>query len=70
MADQINISLNDTASKNLKQIAEDLNIPQTEVLRRGLEIMKLYSDASRQGPQPELLLKTGDTVQPVVVVNK
>ncbi len=69
MARSVNISLSETATKDLEEISKQLKIDKTEVLRRGLEIMKVYSDASRsQDTKPELLLRKGDTAQQLVVV--
>lgn len=71
MARSVNISLSETATKDLEEISKQLKIDKTEVLRRGLEIMKVYSDASRGGTEdtkPELLLRKGDTAQQLVVV--
>jgi energy-converting hydrogenase A subunit M len=69
MARSVNISLSEAATKDLEEISKQLNIDKTEVLRRGLEIMKVYSDASRTEEQkPELLLRKGDTAQQLVVV--
>jgi hypothetical protein len=69
MARSVNISLNENATKDLEEISKQLNIDKTEVLRRGLEIMKVYSDASRtEDTKPELFLRKGDTAQQLVVV--
>ncbi|MCC5614707.1 hypothetical protein LC605_06380 [Nostoc sp. CHAB 5836] len=69
MARSVNISLSENATKDLEEISKQLNIDKTEVLRRGLEIMKIYSDASRtEDKKPQLLLRKGDTAQQLVVV--
>ncbi|MDZ8186645.1 MAG: hypothetical protein RMX96_17575 [Nostoc sp. ChiSLP02] len=68
MARSVNISLSETATKDLEEISKQLNIDKSEVLRRGLEIMKVYSDASRtEETKPELLLRKGNTAQKLVV---
>jgi hypothetical protein len=68
MARSVNISLSENATKDLEEIAKQLKIDKTEVLRRGLEIMKVYYDASRTQDKPQLLLRKGDTAQQLVVV--
>ncbi|MCC5622873.1 hypothetical protein [Nostoc sp. CHAB 5715] len=68
MARSVNISLSENATKDLEEISKQLNIDKTEVLRRGIEIMKLYSDASRtEDTKPELLLRKGNTAQQLLV---
>ncbi len=45
MRRKVKANLNDIASEELRRIAQDLQIPEGEVLRRGLAIMRYYSQA-------------------------
>ena len=56
MKSSVQVNLNDKASGELKQISRSLNIPESEVLRRGMAIMKVYADAVKSGNNAKLIL--------------
>lgn len=64
----VKVNLNESASVELRAIAEELGIPETEVLRKGLLLMRLYTDLKRDKENPgSLLLKDEDGVRELVI---
>ncbi|MEM9544144.1 MAG: hypothetical protein AAGA60_32245 [Cyanobacteria bacterium P01_E01_bin.42] len=55
---------NSEASKELKKIAKQLNITESEVLENALAVMKAYADANEEDPSAQLAVKQGNTLQP------
>lgn len=66
MSRPIKVTLNSIASLQLKQTAQELQIPEGEVLRKALAIMRCYSQAQKQDPVASLMLRSGDTVRELV----
>ncbi len=56
MKSSVKVNLNDKASGELKQIARSLNIPESEVLRRGMAIMRVYAKAVKSSNNAKLIL--------------
>ncbi len=68
MGRPVKVNLNDRASEELKKIAQELQIPESEVLRRGLAIMRYYSQAHKDDQNARLVLQNGDTVKELIIV--
>ncbi len=66
MGRPVKVNLNDQASEELKKIAQELQIPESEVLRKGLAIMQCYSQARKEDSEASLMLRSGDTVRELV----
>jgi hypothetical protein len=62
------VNLNSQASDELKKTAEILGISETEVLRRGLSIMRHYSEAREKDCHNHLILKEGEKERELIVV--
>ncbi len=60
------VNLNEKDSEYLKNIAQELNITESEVIRKGLKLMALYSKAEAEGS--EFLVKQGDKEKSLVVI--
>lgn len=62
------VNLNSQASIELKKTAEALGISETEVLRRGLSIMRHYSEARKKDSENHLILKEGTKERELIVI--
>lgn len=60
------VNLNEKDSQYLKDIARELNLTESDVIRKGLKLMALYSKAESEGNG--LLIKKGDEEQPIVII--
>lgn len=63
----VKVNLNESASTDLKTISEDLGIPETEVLRKGLLLMRLYSDLKSKENPGSFLLKDEDGTRELLI---
>lgn len=64
----IKANLNKIAAQELREIAQELGISESEVLRRGLAIMRYYSQALKKDPKTSLMIRKGDTVSELIVI--
>lgn len=62
MSRSVTVNLNDKVSDDLRKVAYDLQVSESEVLRKGFAIMKVYSEAKKDDEKASLMLKIGDTV--------
>lgn len=65
-ARKFRVNLSEKDSNYLRDIAKELNLTESDVIRKGLKLMALYSKAESEGN--ELLIKKGDKEQPVVII--
>ncbi|MFB2772780.1 hypothetical protein ACE1AT_26435 [Pelatocladus sp. BLCC-F211] len=67
----VKVSLNEKASEDLREIATELGISESEVLRKGLAVMGLYAKLKekekKSGESTALLLKEGDTTRELIL---
>lgn len=63
----IRITLNEQASENLRQIADELGISETEVMRRGLNVMSLYASIKKD-KSGALIIEQGDKQRELLLV--
>lgn len=56
---RLKVDLNDQASKEITDIAKSLKITESEVLGKGIAIMRMYADANKDG-DAKLLLQEGN----------
>lgn len=68
MSRKVKANLNDIASEEFGRIAQNLQIPEGEVLRRELAIMRYYSQALKEDPAASLMLCKGDTVSKLTII--
>lgn len=61
------INLSSQASEELKKTAEYLGISESEVLRRGLSIMRHYSEAKEKDGDNHLILKQGEKERELII---
>jgi hypothetical protein len=62
------VNLNSQASEELKKTAKVLGISESEVLRRGLSIMRHYSEAREKDCDNHLILKEGEKERELILV--
>ena len=67
MGRPVKVNLNDQASEELKKIAQELQIPESEVLRKGLAIMRYYSQAQKEDREASLMIRKGDVVRELII---
>lgn len=67
MGRPVKVNLNDKASEELKNIALELEIPESEVLRKGLAIMRYYSQAHKENKEASVMIRNGDTVRELII---
>jgi hypothetical protein len=60
MSKQVRISLSDQDAEYLKSIAEQMGVKESEVLKKGLQLMALYAK-TKEGKGNSLVLKTSDS---------
>lgn len=63
----VKVNLNESASADLKAISEELGIPETEVLRKGLLLMRLYSELKKKENPGSFLLKDEDGTRELLI---
>ncbi|MBW4556825.1 MAG: hypothetical protein KME59_12930 [Trichormus sp. ATA11-4-KO1] len=67
----VKVSLNEKASEDLKEIARELGISETEVLRKGLAVMGLYAKLKENEKQGNgtaaILLREGDITRELIL---
>lgn len=68
MSRSVSVNLNDKASDELRTVAYDLQVSESEVLRKGLAVMKVYSEAKKDDEKASLMLKVGDTVHVFILL--
>ena len=61
---QINLSQKD--SEYLKKIAKDLDLTESEVIRKGLKLMALYAKIERE-EDAQLILQKGREQRPLLI---
>jgi hypothetical protein len=66
MTRSVKVNLNDKASEDLSRIANELGITETEVLRKGLAVMGVYSKVHSRGDSA-LMVKQGDEVREIII---
>jgi hypothetical protein len=63
------VSLSEQDSKYLKEIAEQLGINESEVMRKGLQLMALYASTKKEPNEDKsLILKQGEKEQELLVL--
>lgn len=67
----VKVNLNEKATSDLKVVAEQLGIPETEVLRKGLALMELYAALKRKeletGERSGILLREGTETRELLI---
>ena len=67
----VKISLNEKASRDLEEVSEELGLPASEVLRKGLAVMGLYAKLKQHervtGQRATLLLREGDETRELLI---
>ena len=70
-AKSVKVNLNEKATSDLKSVSEQLGIPETEVLRKGLVLMELYATLKRKeketGERNGFLLREGDETKELLI---
>ena len=61
--------MNEVAAEELRRVAEELGIPQAEVLRRGLSVMRMYSELKKgeEGQRGALLIREKDETRELIL---
>ena len=62
----LKVNLSEQASAKLKQMAAELGVSETEVLRKGLYLLAVYTEATKQ--KGKLVIKQGGTDREIIVV--
>ena len=68
MSRKVKANLNDVASDELRKIAKDLQVSESEVLRRALAVMRYYSEALQEDPKASLMLRKGNIVSELIIM--
>ena len=68
MSRKVKAKLDEIAAEELRRIAYDLQIPESEVLRKALAIMRYYSQALKEDPKASLMLRKGTTVNELIII--
>ena len=67
----VKVNLNEKASSDLEAVADQLGIPATEVLRKGLAIMELYASLKKKeqqtGERAGILLREGGETKELLI---
>lgn len=67
----VKVNLNEKASEDLKKVAKELGVTESEVLRKGLLVMELYAKLKEKeketGEIAGILLKEGDTTRELLI---
>lgn len=67
----VKVSLSETASEDLKKVAQELGLSEAEVLRKGLTVMGLYAKLKdkekKSGESTAILLKEGDQTRELIL---
>lgn len=67
----VKVNLNEKATSDLKVVADQLGIPETEVLRKGLALMELYATLKRReqqtGERSGILLREGAETRELLI---
>ena len=65
----VKVNLNEVAAEELRRVAEELGIPQAEVLRRGLSVMRMYSELKKgeEGQRGALLIREKDETRELIL---
>jgi hypothetical protein len=66
MTRAIKVNLSDQASEDLKAVARDLGMTETEILRKGLLVMGLYAKLKKEN-RGALLLQDGETTRELLI---
>lgn len=70
-AKSVKVNLNEKATTDLRTVSEQLGIPETEVLRKGLALMELYASLKRReqktGERSGILLREGDETKELLL---
>ena len=68
-ARKFKVSLGERDSKHLKEIASQLGMSESEVMRKGLQLMALYAQTHQdETGESGLILKQGDEDTKILVV--
>ncbi|ACK67597.1 conserved hypothetical protein [Rippkaea orientalis PCC 8801] len=62
------VNLNAQASEDLSETAKALGVTESEILRRGLAVMKYYAKSHQQNADSQLLLKEGNRERELIVI--
>ena len=63
----VKVNLNTKSSAELRKIAKELGMTETDVLRKGLALMSMYSEMKENEEGGQFLIKRGDTVREVII---
>lgn len=63
----VKVNLSEQASEDLKSVAKELGLSETDVIRKGLLIMGLYSKL-RKDREGSLILKKGNEQRELLIV--
>ncbi|WP_287128354.1 hypothetical protein [Candidatus Cyanaurora vandensis] len=62
----VKLNLSEQGSQDLKEVAQSLGLTETEVLRKGLQLVGLYTKIKKD-KSGALLLKHGDTTSELIL---
>ena len=62
----LKVNLSAPASAKLKRMAQELGVSETEVLRKGLNLLAVYNDVTKK--QGKVIVKQGDSDQQLIVI--
>ena len=65
---QFRVNLSEQDANHLKQIADDLGISSSEVIRKGLRLMSVYAQTNPIESKASLILKDGETEKHIIVL--
>lgn len=67
----VKVNLNEKATSDLESVADQLGIPETEVLRKGLALMELYATLKRKeqetGDRNGFMLREGGEMKELLI---
>lgn len=62
----LKVNLSEQASAKLKRMAAELDVSETEVLRKGLNLLAVYNEVTKH--QGKVIIKQGDTDRELHVI--
>ena len=65
---QFRVNLSEQDSNHLKQIAEELGISASDVIRKGLRLMSVYAETKPKESHTSLILKDGEKEREIIVI--
>ncbi len=65
---QFKINLTSEDSQYLKQIADQLGVSESEVIRKGLKLMSLYAKSKDPDKQSAIIFRDGENHREILVL--